>query len=34
VECKNRPSIFVVEASQEFDSGTNGYTELQCDDAA
>lgn len=34
LECKNRPSIFVVEASQEFDSGTNGYTELQCDDAA
>ncbi|ENX25869.1 hypothetical protein F891_03080 [Acinetobacter sp. CIP 101966] len=34
IECKNRPSIFVVEASQEFDSGTNGYTELQCDDAA
>ena len=34
VECKNRPSIFVVEASQEFDSGTNGYTELQRDDAA
>ena len=34
LECKNRPSIFVVEASQEFDSGTNGYTELQRDDAA
>lgn len=31
---KNRPSIFILETFQEFDVGTNGYTELQCDDAA
>lgn len=33
-ECRNRPSIFIVEASQEFDSEANGYIELQCNEAA
>lgn len=33
-ECKTRPSIFVVEASQDFNLEINEYTELLCDEAA